>query len=100
MKSTDDTQTPLFKKGGARWLREKGINHLSTSEQALLLAMTKLETEMGRELTEEESETIEILASNMDGFDPEAIASAVHQLVSSPADPRRRMTWPEIKHQK
>ena len=100
MKTTDDTHVPLFRQDSARWLREKGIHHLSTGEQALLLALTQLEKELGRELTEEESEAIETLASKMTGFDPEAITSAVHQLVTSPADPERQMTWPEIKHQK
>lgn len=100
MAKTHNTDTPLFREGGASWLREKAGNHLTAEEQALLLALVQLEKDLGRELSEEESVALEALASRMKGFDPDAIVAAVHQLVEAPADPHRKMAWPEIKQRK
>ena len=97
MTQSKQTSDPLFNPGKARWLREKGSNTLDDDQQALLLALAQLESELGRELNEEEAEALEALAEHMDGFDADQIFSAVHQMVQRPADPSRKTSWPELK---
>lgn len=93
---TDD-QESLFNPGKARWLREKGSRQLSEDQQALLLAMTQLEAEMGRDLSDDEATAVEVLITQMQGFDPEDILTAVRQMVNQPAKPDRKTSWPELK---
>ncbi len=100
MTQSKDSPNPVFNPGQARWLREHGGQDLDEDQQALLLALAQLEKELGRELSEEESEAIEAMTAQMEGFNPEQIAAAVHEMVERPADPSRRTSWPEIKRRK
>lgn len=101
---TDDEnpqeEKSLFNPGKADWLREKGGKALDESQQALLLAMTQLETQMGRELSPEEAAALEALAGQLDGYDPNDITQAIQKVVSTPADPKRKLAWPELKRKK
>jgi hypothetical protein len=90
-------QDTVFNPGQADWVQEKGAQGLTKDQQALLLALAQLESEMGRELSEEERAAIESLAGNLEGFDPQGIKSAVHKMVNNPADPDRKTTWSELK---
>lgn len=96
MTKNDDPQE-LFNEGKARWLKEHGDQDLDRDQQALLLALTELEAEIGRDLTEEERSAIDALADHLEGFDPKEIKSAVHKMVTQPADPKRKISWPDIK---
>jgi hypothetical protein len=87
----------IFNPGQADWLQEKGSQGLTQDQQALLLALTQLEAEMGREFSESERAAIESLTGNLEGFDPNEIKSAIHQMVSHPADPDRKTSWSELK---
>ncbi len=90
----------VFNPGKARWLHDKGGKALDEDQQALLLALTQLEAELGRGLSEEESTAIEALSSHMEGFNPEQITQAIREMVQRPADPNRRTAWPELKRHK
>jgi len=90
----------LFNPGKARWVCEKGKDELTDLQQALILAMAQLETELGREMSDEERQALETLASQMDGFDPQDITKAMQKVVRSPADPKRKTSWPELKRHK
>jgi len=90
---------PLFNPGKAQWLQEKGTE-LDKDQQALLLAMAKLEAELGRELSEEEAAALEALSDQLEDSDSESITAAIHALVEKPADPKRKTSWPELKRYK
>jgi hypothetical protein len=95
---TKDTEPQeLFNEGKARWLREHGDDDLDRDQQALLLALTELEAEMGRDLTDDERFAIDALADQLEGFDPQEIKRAVHKMVTQPADPERKVSWPDLK---
>ncbi len=100
MNDPKKTTNPVFNPGKARWLQERGTDELTGDQQALLLAMTQLEAELGRELSPEEQEAMERMASELDGFDPKDIVNAVQKMVSQPADPKRKTSWPELKRRK
>jgi len=100
MTEPDDSSTSLFNPGKAQWLREKGDKKLSSEQQALILAMAQLETELGRQLSEEEQGALTALASQLKGFDANAITDAVRQMVTKPTDPERKTAWPELKRHK
>ncbi len=91
---------PLFNPGKARWLHDKGGKALDEDQQGLLLALAQLETELGRELSAEESQALEALTSHMEGFNPDQITQAIRDMVQKPADPNRRTAWPELKRHK
>jgi hypothetical protein len=95
-----ESKNSLFNPGKAQWLREQGGTQLTSDELALLLAMAQLETELGRRLSEEEQETIESVASQLEGIEPNSIVEAVKHMVQTQADPARKTTWPELKHHK
>jgi hypothetical protein len=90
-------QESVFNPGQANWVQEKGSRGLTRDQQALLLALAQLETEMGRDLSEAERAAIEALTGNLEGFDPEEIKKAIHQMVNDPADPDRQTSWSELK---
>ena len=90
----------LFNPGKARWLQEKGSKALDDDQQALLLAMAQLEAKLGRELSTEEATALESLSTHMEGFNPQQIADAIQQVVNTPADPKRKTAWPELKRHK
>ena len=96
MTKNNDAQE-LFNEGKARWLREHGDDDLDRDQQALLLALTELEAEMGRDLTDEERSAIDVLADQLEGFDVKEIKTAVHKMVTQPADPKRKISWPDLK---
>jgi hypothetical protein len=96
MTKDNDTQE-LFNEGKARWLKEHGDDDLDRDQRALLLALTELEAELGRDLTEEERSAVDALSEQLEGFDAEAIKTAVHKMVTQPADPERKVSWPELK---
>ena len=95
--SDSEQNKGLFNPGKAEWLREKGTDELDPSQLALLLALTQLETELGRDLSKEESDAVRAVAAEMDGADADAIAGAVQQMVNSPAQPERKLNWPELE---
>lgn len=90
---------PLFHPGKARWLQEKSAE-LDADQQALLLALAQLEAELGRELSEEETVALKVLAAQMDSFSSNKIIAAVREMVATPADPKRQTSWPELKRHK
>ncbi|MBN2002152.1 MAG: hypothetical protein JXA21_02245 [Anaerolineae bacterium] len=95
----EDTEH-VFNPGKARWLHDKGGKALDVDQQGLLLALAQLEAELGRELSEEESQALQALTSHMEGFNPEQITQAIREMVQKPADPNRRTSWPELKRHK
>lgn len=97
MTQSKDNQNHLFNPGKARWLQEKGAQDLTDNQQALLLALAKLETELGRELSEEETAALEAIAQRLEGYDSEDITTAIRDMVNKPADPKRKTSWPELK---
>lgn len=90
----------LFNPGKAEWLREKGHDNLSEEQQALLLAMAQLEASLGRNASAEELRALEAMASDMEGFDPLDIAQAVEKMIQTPADPKRKTSWPKLRRSK
>ena len=94
---THDKESPVFNPGKADWVQEKGVESLDPDQQALLLALTQLEAELGRGLSEDEVKAVESLADKLQGFDPQEIKAAVHQMVTEPADPKRKVSWPDLK---
>ena len=96
--SKDDKS--VFNPGKAKWLQSKGTSALDEDQQALLIALTQLEAQTGRTLSDEELAAIEKLAKTMEGYDPESILAAVRKMVTQPTDPKRKTSWPELKERK
>ena len=94
---TQQEQDPVFSPGKADWIQDEGAQHLDRDQKALLLALTQLEAEIGRHLSEEERAAIDALADPQEGFDPAAIKRAVRQMVNAPTDPDRTVSWTELK---
>ena len=90
-------QESVFNPGQADWVQKKGSAGLTRDQQALLLALTQLEAETGRDFSEAEQAAIESLVANLEGFDPQEIQQAIHQMVNDPADPNRQTSWSELK---
>lgn len=90
-------QESVFNPGQADWVQQMGAQELSRDQQALLLALAQLEAEMGRELSDDERAAIESLTGSLEGFDPQEISKAIHQIVTEPADPDRTTSWSELK---
>ncbi|MGC9399655.1 MAG: hypothetical protein ACP5HM_11030 [Anaerolineae bacterium] len=88
---------PLFDAEKAKWLGEGGAQELDAAQRALLLALARLETAQGRELTEVEARALEALSEQASDFDPQEITQAVRHVVEAPADPDRQTSWPELK---
>lgn len=95
-----EKDTSLFNPGKAQWLQECGADALDGDQQALLLALSQLEAEMGRTLSEDETGALQALAEQLEGFDAQDIVDAMQQLVTKPADPKRKTAWPELKRRK
>ena len=91
---------PVFNPGQAKWLKSKGSSALDQDQQALLLALTQLEAQTGRELTEAELSAIAQISDQIEDYDADAILAAVSKMVNAPADPKRQTTWPELKQRK
>ena len=87
----------IFNPGKARWLQGKGKEKLDEGQKALLLALTQLEADLGRELSDEEKQAVDSLADQLKDYDLEIIKTAVNQMVTKPADPDRQVEWPDIK---
>lgn len=94
---TDEKESPVFNPGKADWVQEEGAERLDPDQKALLLALAQLEAELGRGLSEDEVSAVEKLAGELRGFDPGEIKAAVHQMVTEPADPERKVSWPDLK---
>lgn len=94
---TRKRQESVFNPGQADWVKEQATKGLSRDQRALLLALTQLEAELGRELSAEERAAVESLAESLEGYDPEKIKEAVHQMVNDPSDPDRKTSWSELK---
>jgi hypothetical protein len=71
----------IFNPGKARWLQDKGGKALDEGQKALLLALTQLEADLGRQLSDEEKQAIDSLADQLKDFDIEVIKTAVRQMV-------------------
>lgn len=94
--STADKQE-LFRPGKAEWLRKEGGQSLDGDQKALLLALMQLEAASGRELTPEETQTIESLGEQLPDNTTEQLRQAMQRLVQSPTDPDRKISWPKLK---
>lgn len=90
----------VFNPGKAAWVQHTANQSLDDDQQALLLALAQLEAEMGRDLSDDERTAIQSLADQLEGFDPDEIKAAIHEMVTQPADPERQTSWPEIKKQR
>lgn len=93
-------QETVFNPGQAEWVSKKAAKHLDQDQQALLLALAQLEAEIGRDLSKDEKSAIESLSGKLEGFDPQEIAKAIHQIVNQPADPKRTTSWAELKERR
>ncbi len=87
----------MFRPGKATWVKQQGDQALDADQRALLLALTQLEQELGRELTPEEQAVLESLGAGLQGGDAEAIIQAVREMVQRPSDPRRKIDWSELR---
>ncbi len=87
----------LFRSGKAAWLEQGGVQSLDAEQRALLLALTQLEQELGRELTPEEQAAIESLGATLQKGDAADIIRAVREMVQKPTDPKRRTDWSELR---
>ncbi len=97
MADPKDEQAQVFRSGKAAWLKKQGEKELDTDQRALLLALTRLEQELGRALTPEEQAAIESLSASIQGEDAENILRAVHEMVQKPSDPKRKTDWSELR---
>lgn len=97
MTKQDDAPESLLNPDKIEWLRDHAGKGLTQNQQALLLAMAQLETELGRQPTAAETQALESLAGQMEGFDPTDIASAIHRVVNQPTNPDRKVSWPKLK---
>ena len=86
----------LLNPGKARWLQDQGAKALDEAQKALLLALTQLEKDLGRNLSDEEKNALDSLANQLKEHDIDYIRNAVQQMVTKPADPDRQIDWPEI----
>ena len=92
---------PVFNPEGIiRLLAEGGGEDLNDDERALLLALVGAETETGRELTEEERAALDKLKTQVEGYDAEALAEAVRQMVTAKSRDSRILKWPKLKFPK
>ena len=92
-----NAEDTVFNAGRAEWLRSKGADSLDADQKALLLALAQLEAEVGRQLSADEQSAIASLADGLQGFDSKEILRAVRRMVNEPADPKRQMSWEELK---
>ncbi len=73
----------------------KRLDALDEQQKALLLAMAQVEAEAGRAFSEEDRRLLSRLREEVNAAG--VIEAAVEKLVSAPADPRRRLSWDELK---
>lgn len=97
MTQQNEDKDALFNPGKARWLQNKGGKELDEGQKALLIALTQLEADLGRELSDDEKQAVDALANQLKEFDIDIIKTAVRQMVTKPADPDRQIEWPDIK---
>ncbi len=83
------------KKNRSFFRAEAQLDALDEQQKALLLAMAQVEAEAGRTFSEEDRRLLSRLREEVNAAG--AITDAVQRLVSSPADPRRRLSWEELK---
>jgi hypothetical protein len=94
----DRQEGPVFNPEGVRrLLAEGGGEELDDDERALLLALVGAETEMGRELGEEERAALDKLRTQVEGYDAEELAQAVKYMVTSESRESRKLKWPKLK---
>ncbi|GEM_PF-2732691 len=74
---------------------EERLETLDEQQKALLLAMAQVEAEAGRTFSEEDEQLLSRLRDEVTAAG--AIEAAVQRLVSTPADPRRKLSWEELK---
>lgn len=90
---SDKPEKPVFADGKAEWLL-KHADQLNEDERALLLAITELEKETGRKLTDEERAALEKLSAASSGFDAASIRDAVQKMVESSTRKPKIEDWP------
>ncbi|MGC9358047.1 MAG: hypothetical protein ACP5GX_09275 [Anaerolineae bacterium] len=95
-----ESDKPLFRSGKASWLTKKGARSLDADQRAILLALTRLDAELGRDLTPEEEAALDTLNHEMGDSDAQRIAQAIQEVVEAPADPKRKTSWAELKKKK
>ncbi len=83
------------KKNRSFFRAEAQLDALDEQQKALLLAMAQVEAEAGRSFSEEDRQFLSRLREEVNAAG--AITDAVQRLVSAPADPRRRLSWKELK---
>lgn len=94
----DPAKDPNFiKPDKVDWLEKSGAQELDDDQQALLLALAQLESELGRDLSDAENEAIQALGEQLSGFDSQEIADAVEKVVNAPTDPERVISWSELE---
>ncbi len=71
------------------------LGTLDEQQKALLLAIAQVEAETGYVFSEEDQRVLSRLQEEV--HTAVAITAAVRRLVSTPADPRRRTSWDELK---
>ena len=85
--------SPVFSAGKARWLLDN-VHELDESQRALLLAITELDKDTGRQLTDEELAALDKLAAETTGFSPIEIQAAVQKMVKGKTKRHPIMDWP------
>ena len=85
----------VFSPGKARWLLQH-IDQLDDDQRALLLAITELDKDMGRELTEEEHAAVEKLAAETQGFSPAEIRDAVQKMIEGKTTHKSAENWADV----
>ncbi len=83
------------KKNRSFFRDEAQLDALDEQQKAILLAMAQVEAEAGRAFSEKDRQLLSRLREEVNAAG--AITDAVQRLVSTPADPRRRLSWEELK---
>lgn len=95
--SKEQENSGVFRPGKADWLQQRGEEELDAEQRALLLALTQLEQELGRELTPEEQAAVASLSESLQGGGAADIVRAVQEMVQRPSDPKRKTDWSELR---
>jgi hypothetical protein len=83
----------LFSVGKAKWLLQN-VEKLDPDERALLLAISELEKDTGRDLTPEEQAALDKLSAAVSDFDPREIAKAVDHMITAETKRHPVEEWP------
>jgi hypothetical protein len=96
-KKKEKPEGAVFQPGGARRLLEEQGENLTDDERALLLALISVDAEVGKSLGDEGNPALEKLRSQVQDYDPDALAQAAKHVVRAKARKGRKLEWPELK---